>query len=163
MNVRQSSRIILHNDRDEVLLFQHRGRTLQDVEEPGVGDYWVMPGGGLKPGESWEDAAIRELWEETGLTEFELGPWVWSREKQVVLGGVPTLGQERYIVVRTRNTHISVEHQEAHERLAYRRHAWWSVAEIRASDEVFFPRGLADLLEPLIAGEIPGELIQLTE
>lgn len=31
-------------------------------------DRWVVPGGGVEPGESPADCAVREVWEETGLT-----------------------------------------------------------------------------------------------
>ena len=31
-----------------------------------AGSGWTMPGGGIDPGEHPEDAAVRELWEETG-------------------------------------------------------------------------------------------------
>ena len=30
-------------------------------------DFWVAPGGGVKDEESYEEAATREVWEETGL------------------------------------------------------------------------------------------------
>lgn len=29
---------------------------------------WSLPKGKLDPGESWQDAAVREVWEETGVT-----------------------------------------------------------------------------------------------
>lgn len=31
------------------------------------GDFWQMPQGGIDPGENLRDAALRELWEETGV------------------------------------------------------------------------------------------------
>jgi 8-oxo-dGTP pyrophosphatase MutT (NUDIX family) len=34
---------------------------------PGKYDFWVAPGGGVKGDESYEQAATREVWEETGL------------------------------------------------------------------------------------------------
>ncbi len=33
----------------------------------GEGDFWQMPQGGIDPGEGVREAALRELWEETGV------------------------------------------------------------------------------------------------
>jgi 8-oxo-dGTP pyrophosphatase MutT (NUDIX family) len=40
---------------------------------------WITLDGQLESGESYEQAALRELWEETGVEPGELGPWVWNR------------------------------------------------------------------------------------
>lgn len=40
--------------------------------------YYVTPGGGVEPGETIVQAALREGQEETGL-DFELGPLLWQR------------------------------------------------------------------------------------
>lgn len=39
---------------------------------------WLTPGGGVDRGEPYEQAAIRELREKTGIERVELGPCVWE-------------------------------------------------------------------------------------
>ena len=52
--VRAAGGVVL---RDGMVLVVHRPRY----------DDWSLPKGKLDPGESWEDCALREVWEETGL------------------------------------------------------------------------------------------------
>ena len=48
--------IVNRDDAGRVLLVRNRDT-----------DLWVAPGGAIEPGESPADAAVREMWEETGL------------------------------------------------------------------------------------------------
>ena len=52
--------VMLTNPRGHVFVGQRRDRDT---------DAWQMPQGGVDPGEKTLDAALRELWEETGVTE----------------------------------------------------------------------------------------------
>jgi TDG/mug DNA glycosylase family protein len=54
------------------------GRVLLLRYNDGYGDWWVTPGGGREAGETDEETLRRELAEEVGLTELELGPLVWD-------------------------------------------------------------------------------------
>jgi len=59
INRPRASAAVLRDGGCEVLMVKHR--------RPDGTEYWQLPGGGALPGESLEDAALRELREETTL------------------------------------------------------------------------------------------------
>ena len=58
--------------------------------------FWVMPGGGLEAGESFQEAAVRELLEETG-SDFAMGPYVWFRRHRHQWNGKLADQYERFV------------------------------------------------------------------
>jgi ADP-ribose pyrophosphatase YjhB (NUDIX family) len=121
---------------------------------------WATPGGGVEPGESLEVAIRRELREEVGMVDVELGPVIWERTH--VFPFAEFAGQyEKFFLVRTSTTAINPSFSQEElleERLTAAR--WWSVQEIRgASDEPFAPRELATLLETLLNEGPPGAIV----
>ena len=146
---RPTSRVLVVDRRDRLLLFfsimPNRERTR----------LWCPPGGALKADETFEDAALRELREETGITGISLGPCVWRREHASEWGERWYLLQERYFVARVGTAEVAPSALEPGEDEFLLEHRWWSAAEIAASRETFVPRRLAELLPPLLRGEIP--------
>jgi 8-oxo-dGTP pyrophosphatase MutT (NUDIX family) len=144
--IRQSAKVLLVDPSDRVLLL-----SAIDMKAADPVVFWFAVGGGVKEGESTEDAAIREVEEETGLLIDQVGPVVSRRRASFEFEGEAVEQDEEYFFARVAPftpTTANMEEVELRTHVAFR---WWSVAELRGTDEPVFPENLADLLEELLA------------
>ncbi len=123
--------------------------------------FWITPGGGLKPGEDEPACVMREVFEETGLSEFELGPCVWRRDHTFRWGDGWLRQVEAYYVIQADAFEVNRDNHEEAERHFLGAHRWFSLEELRAHDEPLVPSRLADLLEPLLSGRYPDAPIEV--
>ena len=72
MRERVTARVLLFDPQNRILLL--KGRL---PSAPNAPAWWFTVGGGVEPGESLEDAARREIVEETGFKTFELGEFLF--------------------------------------------------------------------------------------
>jgi ADP-ribose pyrophosphatase YjhB (NUDIX family) len=135
-----------------VLLVDPTGRVLLvRFLSPETGfAWWAAPGGGLSEGESHEEAARREVFEETGLADFRLGPRVWVREHVFPWKGRQYRQQEQFFLARVEAFQPRADHFTADEVEMLQEHRWWRGEEIDASSDIFSPRRLGTLLRQLL-------------
>lgn len=81
MRIRPTVRLLVIDPQQRILLFKIEDNVPLDPAHPDMTVYWVTPGGGVDPGETFEQAGLRELWEETGIRAAALGPWVGQRSR----------------------------------------------------------------------------------
>ena len=117
--------------------------------------HWLTPGGGVEAGEDPRAAAVREAVEEVGLS-IELAPeqptvlvtqrlWSWA--------GVTYDQVDHFYLARVgRGLHVQPQGLTAMERQTVLGHAWWSIAELRATDEILLPVDLGDVLDRALHG-----------
>ena len=137
---RAAARALVLDADDRVLLVEYarptEGRS-----------WWGTPGGGIDPGEDHQAAVRRELAEEIGLHDFELGPLLYEH-----IGEFPWAK----VLYRQRNTTYLVR-VHAHEPRptidleaeGVRSMRWWTLAELEASQEDFAPHDLPERVRRL--------------
>jgi 8-oxo-dGTP pyrophosphatase MutT (NUDIX family) len=140
---RLAARVILI-DQDRRVLY------LRAVQPRSGRTFWVMPGGGLEPGETFEEAACREAQEESGCS-FRLGPYVWFRRHRYLWDGRYLDQYERFFVAQATDTAFAPVQPDGY----VSDHRWWSLDEMRASREEFVPRNIRNILAPILVGEYP--------
>lgn len=148
---RDAVRVVLTDEGGRVLLFHAVTETV------GPAGWWDLPGGGIDDGESYLEAAVREVREETGLIldPARVGPPRWRRDSTWRSRGLRRL-QHEVVVAASVPGHrpaISVSGRTASELEVYVASRWWEVAEILASPERFYPGRLPELLPAFLAGE----------
>jgi ADP-ribose pyrophosphatase YjhB (NUDIX family) len=147
--VRAGARALLLDPEDRVLLVR--------FVNPETGEeFWATPGGGIDPGETLEEALRRELREETGLDDVELGPVVWTR-REVFRWAGKTLDQSEHIALmrvpafepRPQLTAEQLVEEGVHEL------RWWTLRELEASDANFVPTRIVRFLRQLLTDGPP--------
>ncbi len=135
---RPAARILLVDAHGRVLLFR--------FVVPGRAPFWVTPGGALDPGESYAEAARRELLEEVGLSA-DPGPEVARRVVDFVsVEGVPVTADERYFRVDVDTLEVDAAGHTELERRVMTSWRWFTRDEIAVHDEAIYPVDLIGLL-----------------
>jgi len=138
---RPTSRVLLFDRENRVLLFLTKAPDTSGIAR------WLTPGGGVDPGEDHAQAAVRELWEETGLSGIELGEPVWSHDFDVQWDAADhDSGHAEFYTAVVDSFEPSQDGWTDDERVDVLEHRWWSLSELIATTEPYEPAELIDLV-----------------
>lgn len=152
---RRAARVLLVDAEDRVLLFE--GINPDRPDEP----FWMTPGGGVEEGETDEEAARRELEEETGCVGIPLGAPVWTRVGHFDFAGTSYRQRETFFLARVPSWEVDTAGHNDEEQRCLLSHRWWPVEELYELDRPVFPTRLADLLADLLRDGPPAHAIEV--
>ncbi len=155
---RPAVRVVLLDDRRRVFLLAG-----SDPMRPQNGSWWEIPGGGIDRGEQSHDTARRELYEECGFTDVEVGPCIWTQYVEFDFAMYHFQSDERIHVAYTQRAGVwNPQGLEALEAAAFEGARWWELDELLTSDAVTLPTRLREFLPDIVAGDLPAEPIDIS-
>ncbi|MEM1052455.1 MAG: NUDIX domain-containing protein [Pseudomonadota bacterium] len=136
--VRRSARIIVIDHDGRVLLFR-----FDVADRP---PFWVTPGGECGVDESFEEAARRELFEETGISAEPGQQIARTTPEFITVEGEPVQADERYFIVRVDQPLVETSGHTELEQQVMTQHRWFEIAELATWPEAIFPENLSEMI-----------------
>ncbi|WP_336012377.1 NUDIX hydrolase [Acinetobacter calcoaceticus] len=143
MRIRKSSRLLVINENHQILLFQftHTNDALAGQS------YWATVGGGLEEGETFEQAACRELYEELGVVRQNVDTHVAIRNFEMMLPSAEVvMSNERLFIVFIKNEEVNTANWSEHEKLVISKSRWWTFDELSQTQEIVYPNNIPNIL-----------------
>jgi len=113
-------------------------------------DYWATPGGAVEEGETFEQAAIRELEEETGIQVVSVGSHVGQREFVLQLpSGEHVVADERFFLVEVSDISLSRDGWTIEETQVMADHRWWLPDDLARTSATIWPGNLLMMIRGL--------------
>lgn len=159
---RPTSRILVLDPRDRILMFFGEvGYSLEPDRLPDAAGFWMLPGGGVDPGESHEVAAVRELREETGMVAPGPMPCIARRDYTYFWKGRTIRTLERIYLFRSETETIDTSGWQAGDASWIRDLGWWTHDRLAATGDIVRPPGLVQLAGDVLADRIPATPVEL--
>jgi len=136
---RRAVRVLVVDEDDRMLLFLDSDLGLDPVPH-----WWVTPGGGVDPGESDVEAAVREIREETGRSIAAgalVGPVLTRRAVHGYSDKVVDQ-TEVYYLLRVPAFDVDTSEHTEEERLTVADIRWWRRTDLASAVEDVWPRDL---------------------
>jgi ADP-ribose pyrophosphatase YjhB (NUDIX family) len=143
--VRPTSRLLVLDEDDRLLLMKTVAPDTSRLAR------WITPGGGVDPGETHVEAAVRELHEETGQVVTEVGDVVRVDDFEVPWDDADhTHGHAEFFVVRLPHFEVVDDDWTDDERTDILESRWFTLDELMTGDEQVEPADLAGLLRQVL-------------
>lgn len=144
---RPCARALLVDREGCVLLFEGTDPSL-----PGPERFWFTPGGGVEGDETLEATLRREVFEETGhrLGDEPVGPVVHRRRATFEFDGMVLDSDEHFFWLPVDRFEPNSDGWTDQEQEVFMQSHWWSVDELRSTDELVFPEQLDVVMARLL-------------
>jgi 8-oxo-dGTP pyrophosphatase MutT (NUDIX family) len=153
--VRRTARLILLDPAARLLLIRYQAAPDAELLHGLDGAFWYTPGGGLDGDETYEQAARRELFEETGIANAEIGPCVATRDGPVLQFRRKSFTHARFYLVRAASDWLDTSQLAATEGDPVLDVRWWPLDAFERSGEMLLPDGLLPVVRQIIHAGAP--------